>query len=119
MAVAFSPIRLSPTQAEPPRKRLDDRHLSFGNLVSGFSEREPACSIRLRKALSPAGSRRPFHFKAVAAEAGEVEVAFDGKGDHDLAARLPKAAQLHEIARRNTARLFRELPAGRGERLLV
>src|SRR5690242_21854389 len=77
--------------AEVLCERLDDRHLALIQLVPGLSEGEPACPIRLGKAPEVSRSRLPFDLEAIAAEARQIEIAGECKGDDRFAARLANA----------------------------
>src|SRR5205823_3672636 len=75
--------------------------------------------VDFRELLAPSGPRRPFHGEHVAHDRRGVAIGLDRPGAYDLAALLPDGLELHEIALDRHARLFGELAARGGQRVLA
>src|SRR5262245_52371085 len=96
----------------------DEVALPFENLVACPLRREPFCAVDLGEGRQAAAPRRPFKLERVGLEHGRIEVAFDRKGRHDLAAPLNDFAERHERTARLHAGLLLEFPDRYRERIL-
>src|SRR5258708_7127479 len=76
---------------------------------------EPRCPIDFGKRFAATAARRPFDLEGVAADALGVEIAFQREGLDLLAAALPDAAEVLQLAGGRAAQLLGEL-AARGHR---
>jgi len=82
------------------------RGVDFGARVV---ERKPPGAVDFRKRLTLPASRRPFELERIRAHGGDVQIAFNGKALHNLAAFLLHVAKIGHRALRCGTKLLLEL----------
>src|SRR4051812_44485135 len=81
---------------------------------------DPLGPVDLGERLAPARARRPFQLEGVADDGRDVEVRLERPGRDDLAVALDDLTEGDERAvRGGRPQFLGELPAGRGQRVLV
>ena len=90
---------------------MEKRSLGLDNLCMGRWQFEPLGAIDLGKTLHPPTFRRPLHFESIAFYSPDVDIAFDGECDHQLAATLSYFAERIKRSRDSDTSLLHELSA--------
>lgn len=98
---------------------VEKRALGGKDFFVRLWQRKPASAVNFRKGLNTSAARRPFHFEAVAADHGNVEVAFERKGGDAFTGPLLDLAEGFQVSGRLHAELFAEFASSRGCRFLV
>jgi hypothetical protein len=91
---------------------VEQRPLAFEDLPVSDRQFEPFGAVDLRKGLHLSTPGRPLDFEAVAPDALNVDVAFDGKSQDPFAATLADLAQRFKRRNQGNTRLLHEFPPG-------